>query len=97
MTEEELQELSLDERISLWNDYLYEINDVDSIIYNNTYEELNEFFRASPPGEIIRMVYYGSYRFYDDYFSLNGYGNLISFNVPDIDEKALLKYLNENE
>ena len=53
-------------------------NDYDSWIYS--IDELKEVLHDESPITIAKMVQYGDFNINDDYFSFNGYGNLVSFN-----------------
>jgi len=53
-------------------------NDYDSWIYSM--DELEEVLHDESPITIAKMVQYGDFNINDDYFSFNGYGNLVSFN-----------------
>ena len=66
--------------------------------YENTDDELNDMFRT--PAEAIAAAIFGDYHYSDDYFKLNGYGNLYSFNEYKLskiyDEKEVIKYCIDN-
>lgn len=51
--------------------------------------------------DAIRAVYYGDYRYVDDYVVFNGYGNLESFSgyclKDHVDIDDLASYLEEND
>ena len=106
MTAEELRlELSnivssLDdsEIISMWN----EIANGDNWIYSNDEYELDTVFDGQKPSDIIRTIFFGDYRYNDNYFCFNGYANLDSFDYVDdknspYDEDMLIDYIIENE
>lgn len=57
----------------------YELNnDYDSWIYSMN--EFNDIMNGIEPYEISRMVWNGTFSPNDDYFSFDGYGNLVSFD-----------------
>ena len=68
------------------------VEEINEYLSNNGYEmyypledsELDEFFYGSNPSDIIRQVVYGSFNYYDEYFTYNGYGNLESCNESEI-------------
>lgn len=71
----QMNEMSEDEIMYLWNDYAYACNP-DDAIYENDADELNELFRR--PSDAIRAIYFGDYTFNDPYFYFNGYANIQS-------------------
>ena len=66
--------------------------------YDNFDEELNDIFRS--PAEAIQAALYGNYNYHDDYFKLDGNGNLQSFNERELrriyGEKEVIKYCIDN-
>lgn len=77
---EQLENLSLTDKISLVN----EINKYDGTLdYLVAYENDEEFFQtffSHNVMEVVRAVYYGDYRYTDDYVRFNVNGNLESFS-----------------
>ena len=53
-------------------------NDYDSWIYNM--DEFNEIMQGIQPERIAFMIHHGDFNPYDDYFSFDGYGNLVSMD-----------------
>lgn len=51
-------------------------------------EEFDKFMSNYTPIEIARMIYFGEFNPNNDYFHLNGYGNLESANWPDVVAEA---------
>ena len=92
MLKEKLQELLLEdtgylmtivEELNSWN---------DSLDYLRVYENDEEFFRmffSNDPMELARMIYYGDYKYINEYVRFNGYGNLES--LSDYQYKQELK------
>ena len=72
--------------IGLYNDYLSN-NNYDGYYYDNDEYFFNDMF--SSPMEAVRAVYYGDYRYTDEYVRFNGYGNLESCDGYDIKDEAL--------
>lgn len=92
-----LKEIDTDVLIRVWNTYCSDEN-MDDYIYENDDYNINEMF--SKPDEALRSAFYGDYRYNDDYFVFNGYGNLDSFDEYDadnhIDFDILADYIMEN-
>lgn len=77
---EQLENLSLNDKISLVN----EINGYDGsfdnlVAYENDEEFFETFFNHNVM-DAIRATYYGDYRYNDEYVRFNAYSNLESFN-----------------
>ena len=76
-----------EEKIAVLNEYLYDVNYSDNALF--PMDEIDEILSGNTPEEIIRLAFYGGrYGFpqdnfnpNDEYFSFNGYGNLVS--IPD--------------
>lgn len=89
-----LKEIDTDVLISAWNTYCCDEN-MDDYIYENDDYNINELF--SKPDEALRAAFYGDYRYSDDYFVINGYANLDSFDEYDaynhIDFDLLADYI----
>ena len=49
-------------------------------VYENDEEFFEMFFEGTHPMELVRMTYYGDYKYTDQYVRFNGYGNLESLN-----------------
>ncbi len=77
-----LKEIDTDVLIGIWNTYCSDEN-MDDYIYENDDYNINEIF--TKPDEALRAAFYGDYRYNHDYFVLNGYGNLESFDEYDAD------------
>ena len=90
--------LSDDEKVSLWNEMCSDENRSDDEIFVND-EEFFEMFFANDVIKAVQATQYGKYNYSDDYVQFNGYGNLDSFNNPMdvIDEQELINWLMENK
>lgn len=93
-----LEELDSNILFNLWDKYCSEENPEDYIYYNEE-ENINELFYDNPY-EAIRATRFGEYDFANDYFVINTYGNIISFNENDlnkhIDFCRLAEYVRNN-
>lgn len=72
-----LDDFSDDEKLDLYNQYCEYNNDPDSIIYPNDDEFLETMF--SNFNDVARAVYYGDYKYTDEYIKFNAYGNLQTY------------------
>ena len=79
------------EKITLLNEYLGNVNYTDHMIY--FMDEIDEILYGITPDNIIRLAFYGNrFNFEQDnfnpnneYFSFNGYGNLVSISGYDLE------------
>lgn len=81
-----------DNLLSLWNEY----KEGDDQIYNFDDEAIEMLFPS--PLDAFKAGAFGKINWSDDYFILDGYGNVKSFNDPstEIDENELLELILEN-
>ena len=79
-----LEELDSNILFNLWDEYCNEKNP-EGYIYYNEEENINELFYDNPY-EAIRATRFGEYDFANDYFVINTYGNIISFNENDLNK-----------
>lgn len=86
-----LENLDSSTLISVWNEYCSEHGDMDDYIYDNDEYTLNEMFQTID--EALRAVCFGEYRYNDEYFIFNGYGNLESFDRYNVGEHIYLSDL----
>ena len=102
-TKEYFYGLSMDEQISLWNEFCYE-NSWLNVIYDNDLYGFEELFDSSAQGlqDMARAIFYGEFNYMDTYCTLDGAGNLKTFtyesdfhDIIDIDE--LLNWLEEEK
>lgn len=93
-----LEELDSNILFNLWDEYCNEKNP-EGYIYYNEEENINELFYDNPY-EAIRATRFGEYDFANDYFVINTYGNIISFNESElnqyIDFYRLAEYVRDN-
>ena len=67
--------MTIVEELNNWN------SDLDYLrVYENDEEFFEMFFEGTHPMELVRMTYYGDYKFTDQYVRFNGYGNLESLD-----------------
>ena len=79
------------EKITLLNEYLGNVNYTDHMIY--FMDEIDEILYGITPDNIIRLAFYGgrfnfkqdNFNPNDEYFSFDGYGNLVSISRYDLD------------
>jgi hypothetical protein len=83
-----LQGLSDDNKISIHNETMQEINYYDDEIHYNDDDFFNTYFENKPL-EAVRSAKYGDYNYVDEYVRFNGYGNLESFNAYNLDDYIL--------
>jgi hypothetical protein len=83
-----LQGLSDDNKISIHNETMQEINYYDDEIHYNDDDFFNTYFENKPL-EAVRSAKYGDYNYVDEYVRFNGYGNLESFNTYNLDDYIL--------
>ena len=85
------------ELIELWNEFCYDANYSDDIIYHNDEETFKQM------GFTIRQTCAardrGDYDFDDLYIGLNGYGNPMSSNdaIEFVDEDNLIEWLLQDD
>lgn len=94
-----LRSADLDDLVNVWNVYCYGVDNYDEEIYPNDDATLDEMFPSAY--EFARSAKYGDYDFRHEYFTFNGYGNIVSFNYLDddncpIDLDVLAEWFIEN-
>ena len=80
---EQLNSLADYEIIAIHNDYCEANNDSYSHIIDNDNEAIDSMFDS--PSEGIRAATFGDYHSSHNYFVLDGYANLVSFNYASDD------------
>ena len=70
--------MGTDEKIALHNTYCDAANCMDDCIYSM--DELEEVLDGVDKWELIRMVKFGEFELTQEYWQVNGYGNLDSYN-----------------
>ena len=97
MLREKLQGLLLEDTGNLMT-IVEELNNWNSSLdYLRVYENDEEFFEmffSNNPMELARAIYYGDYKYSDEYVRFNGYGNLESLSDYQY-EKELKDNINE--
>ena len=73
--------------INSWNGSLEHLEFLDM-------EELDIYLEGLTPTEILNKMYYGKFNPNDEYFKFNGYANLESFNLWEIEEEYKI-YIND--
>ena len=88
--------MGVEEKIALHNDYCDADNRMDDRIY--TMDELEDILDGVDKWELVRMVQFGDFECTQDFWKINGYGNLDSYNAwelpiyaEDIADYILLK------
>lgn len=94
-----INEMDSNELIQLNNEYCEAINAMDSFIYSNDDDFLEDYFATK--SDLARAITYGDFRYMDNYVIFNGYGNLESFQYMDTDKlcelvSVIAEYIAEN-
>lgn len=76
---EKMHELGIEDLIQLNNTYCWRTSDESEVYVND--EEFFETFYPTNSFEAVRSAHFGDWRLNDNYVQFNGYGNLISFNL----------------
>lgn len=84
---EQLTDLADYELIAIHNDYCEVNNDSYSHIIDNDDEAVDSMFDS--PSEAMRAARFGDYNHSHNYFILNGYANLVSFNYTSDDNSPI--------
>ena len=74
--------MGVEEKIALHNTYCEASNCMDDCIYSM--DEMEEILDGVDKWELVDMMRYGNFNFQDDFWSLNGYGNLVSYNAWEL-------------
>lgn len=93
---EHIQIENFDEIIRLHDYYTERINGCDDYIYNM--DDFDDILYGKKPSEIADMIVFGKFNSCDPYFRFNGYGNLESIEYNDtsfIDLQAIAEYITE--
>ena len=67
-----------------------EVNGWDGSLYHLDFYEMNQFnelMHGHEPEFIAHRIHFGDFNPMDDYFSFDGYGNLISLSSYDLEEE----------
>lgn len=84
---EQLTDLADYELIAIHNDYCKANNDSYSHIIDNDNAAIDSMFDS--PSEAIRAAIFGDYNSAHNYFILDGYANLVSFNYASDDNSPI--------
>ena len=74
--------MSVDKKLALHNTYCDAANCMDDCIY--TMGELEETLDGVDKWELVRMIRFGDFDFMKDFWQINGYGNLDSYNAWEL-------------
>ena len=74
--------LSVEEKLALHNAYCDAANCMDDCIY--AMDELEEVLNGVDKWEFARMIRFGGFDCTKDFWSFNGYGNLVSYNAWEL-------------
>ena len=74
--------MSVDKKLALHNTYCDAANCMDDCIY--TMGELEEILDGVDKWELVRMIRFGDFDFMKDFWQINGYGNLDSYNAWEL-------------
>ena len=97
---EAIENMNTSDIVALHNEYCNEYGDMDYYVYSM--DEFDEVMADMKPWDIARSAFFGGFRPVADYFSFNGYGNLVSFDYWN-DEDAriypseIARYIDEND
>lgn len=79
---EQLSEMDAANLVEIYNTYCNLINDNDSEIYYNDKDNIT-MLTGDCPYNALQRAFYGDYNPNHEYVTLDGYGNLESFNDPN--------------
>ena len=74
--------MGVEEKIALHNTYCDAANCMDDCIYSM--DEMEEILDGVDKWELVRMVQFGDFDCTKDFWGLNGYGNLVSYNAWEL-------------
>lgn len=77
-----IEEMDNGDKIALWNESCYECSDCDDKIFDM--QDFDELMSDNTPSEIANRIFFGGgFNPNHDYFALDGYANLASFDWAD--------------
>ena len=87
MTKEErlidyINSMGIEEKIALHNAYCNAANCMEDRIY--TMDEMEEILDGVDKWELVRMIRFGDFDFMKEFWGVNGYGNLVSYNAWEL-------------
>ena len=74
--------MGVEEKLALHNTYCDAANCMDDCIY--AMDELEEILDGVDKWELVRMVQFGDFECTQDFWKINGYGNLDSYNAWEL-------------
>ena len=74
--------MSVDKKLALHNTYCDAANCMDDCIY--TMGDMEEVLDGVDKWELVRMIRFGDFDFMKDFWQINGYGNLDSYNAWEL-------------
>ena len=74
--------MGVEEKIALHNTYCDAANCMDDCIYSM--DEMEEILGGVDTWELVRMVQFGDFDCMKDFWNVNGYGNLVSYNAREL-------------
>ena len=92
-----LQDLDDEELKQIWNDYCNANSYSDDFVYDM--DEFDDIMSNSTPTDIVNRIFYGDFKPCHEYFSFNGYANLVSSDYLDdlIHISDLAEYIYNNQ
>lgn len=99
ITRQDIYDLSsVQDLMTLWNEYCNENSMWDDIIDHNDEDFLSNY----TPLEIAQKVSFGDYNYHDDFITLDGGGNFKTLNfwseiLDYIDLDAMIDWINDND
>lgn len=98
---EALNNLNDSDLIAIHNEYCEACNNTDHYAY--MMDDFDEIMCGVAPWEVARSIFFGGgFNPMHKFFTFNGYGNLVSFNYPLIEDAAriyvddIAKYITDN-
>lgn len=80
---EQLEEAEFHELLNVYNEYC--ANNQYEEYFSNDEDFFQTFFGTIIEG--VRATQYGDYRYYDDYVQFNGYGNIDSYSLDQVEQE----------
>ena len=77
-----IDSMGIEEKIELHNSYCDAANCMDDCIY--TMDDMEEILDGVDKWELVRMIRFGDFDFMKEFWSFNGYGNLVSYNAWEL-------------
>lgn len=74
--------MGVEEKIALHNTYCDAANSMDDCLYS--FDDMAEILDGVDKWEIVRMMRFGDFDFMKEFWKINGYGNLDSYNAWEL-------------